>query len=176
MASKTTNNALEALRRRQAAERVALEAASAAGAAVERAREKRTAELVRLDATVGDAERGEDVAVAVLAALVPADVAAELAAVTAARVRLAQQRAAPDEVSARVQELTGGVPVRRRGRPPGGGQPAGPGRARGRAGLVVGGRRSAQEEQGVPEQGHDEQHGGDSDGGGASAGADGKAG
>src|SRR4051794_13008642 len=93
MASKTTNKAVEALKARHAAERTALEAASEAGAAVGRAVQRRAAEVARLDAAVAEAERGADVALAVLASLVPPDVAAALTEETPARVRLGQQRA-----------------------------------------------------------------------------------
>ncbi|RSM47790.1 hypothetical protein DMB66_47545 [Actinoplanes sp. ATCC 53533] len=122
MASKMTNKAVERLKARQAAERVALEAAAEAAAAVGRAVERRSVEVARLDAAVADAERGADVALAVLASLVPADVAAVLTEETPARVRLGQQRAPVEDVTARVEQLTGGVVVaRRRGRPRGSG-------------------------------------------------------
>jgi len=128
MASKTTNKAIEALERRHAAERTALKAATDAGAAVRRAQERRAVELARLDAVVLEAEQGADVALAVLASLVAADVAAMLTEETPARVRQGQQRASAQDVTARVAELTDEVPVaRRRGRPPGGGA-ARPGR------------------------------------------------
>jgi hypothetical protein len=119
MASKSMNRASEVLARRHAAEEKALKVAVSAGVAVQRAQERRAVELARLDAAVADAERGADTALAVLASLVPADVAALLAEETPARVRQAQQRAPGDEVSAQVQVLTGAAPVRRRGRPPG---------------------------------------------------------
>jgi hypothetical protein len=118
MASKTTNSAIDALRARHAAERAALEAATEAGAAVRRAQQRRAAELARWDAAVADAEAGADVALAVLASLMPADVAATLTEETPARVRLGQQRAPVEDVTARVEQLSGGaVTVRRRGRP-----------------------------------------------------------
>ena len=121
MASKTTNNAIEALERRHAAERTALKAATDAGAAVRRAQERRAVELARLDAVVAEAEQGADVALAVLASLVALDVAAMLTDETPARVRQGQQRASAQDVTARVGELTDTVVVaRRRGRPPGG--------------------------------------------------------
>jgi hypothetical protein len=126
MASRMTNKAVEALRARHAAERAALEAASEAGAAVRRAVERRVAELARLDAVVAEAEQGADVALAVLASVVPADVAAALTEETPARVRLAQQRAPVEDVTARVEQLTGGAVVARRGR----GRPRGSGTAR----------------------------------------------
>jgi len=130
MASKTTNEAVEALNRRHAAERAALEAASAASAVVGRAVERRSVEVARLDAAVSEAERGADVALAVLASVVPADVAAALTEETPARLRLAQQRAPVEDVTARVEQLTGGAVVaRRRGRPRGGGGAARTGHA-----------------------------------------------
>jgi hypothetical protein len=126
MASKGTNKAIEALERRHAAERAALKAASDAGAAVRRAQERRAAELVRLDEVVADADRGADVALAVLASLMAPDIAAVLTQETAARVRMGQQRAPAEEVNARVSELGDGVPVvRRRGRPRGSGRSGG---------------------------------------------------
>lgn len=125
MASKGTNKAIEALQRRHEAERAALKAATDAGAAVRLAQERRAAELARLDEVVADAERGADVALAVLASLMAPDIAAVLTEETPARVRLGQQRASVDDVSARVGELTDGAPVvRRRGRPRGSGRPA----------------------------------------------------
>ncbi|MFG1995216.1 hypothetical protein ACGFJ7_35105 [Actinoplanes sp. NPDC048988] len=128
MASKGTNKAIEALQRRHEAERAALKAATDAGAAVRRARERRAAELARWDAVVVEAEQGADFALAVLASLVAPDVAAMLTEETPARVRQGQQRASAQEVAARVGELTDSVVAvaRRRGRPPGGGvQPGG---------------------------------------------------
>jgi hypothetical protein len=125
MASKGTNKAIEALARRHEAERAALKAATDAGAVVRRAQDRRAAELARLDAAVAEAERGADVALAVLASLMAIEVAALLTEETPARVRLGQQRAPVDDVNARVGELTGGVPVaRRRGRPRGSGRPS----------------------------------------------------
>ncbi len=124
MASKTTNSAIEALERRHVAERAALKAATDAGAAVRRAQQRRAAELERLDAMVAEAEQGADVALAVLASLMAPDVAAVLTEETSGRVRLGQQRAPAEDVSARVSELTDGAPVaRRRGRPRGSGRP-----------------------------------------------------
>ncbi len=124
MASKGTNKAIEALQRRHEAERAALQAATDAGAAVRRAQERRAAELARLDEVVADAERGADVALAVLASLMAPDIAAVLTGETPARVRLGQQRASADDVSARVGDLTDGAPLaRRRGRPRGSGRP-----------------------------------------------------
>ncbi|WP_199515726.1 hypothetical protein [Nucisporomicrobium flavum] len=126
MASKTTNSAIEALERRHTAERAALKAATDAGAVVRRAQERRAAELARLDEVVADAERGADVALAVLASLMAADVAAVLMQETPARVRLGQQRAPVEEVNARVSELSDGAPpARRRGRPRGSGRSGG---------------------------------------------------
>jgi hypothetical protein len=120
MASKTTNKAVELLKARQAAERAALEAASEAGLAVGRAVQRRAAEVARLDAAVSEAEQGADLALAVLASLLPADVAAALTGATPARVRLGLQRAPVEDVTARVEQLTGGAVVaRRRGRPRG---------------------------------------------------------
>ena len=126
MASKSMNNATDVLARQQAAERDALKAAGTAGAAVQRAQERRAVELERLDQNVTDAERGADLALAVLAALVGADRSARLTGETLARLRLAQQRASVEDVGKRVQELTGDDPAqpaepaaRRRGRPPG---------------------------------------------------------
>jgi len=125
MASKTTNSAIEALERRHEAERAALKAATDAGAAVRRVQERRAAELARLDEVVAEAERGADVALAVLASLMAPDVAAVLTQESPARVRLGQQRASAEDVNVRVAELTDGVPlVRRRGRPRGSGRPA----------------------------------------------------
>jgi hypothetical protein len=122
MASKTTNKSVEALKARQAAERAALDAASEAGAAVGRAVQRRAAEVARLDAAVAEAGRGADIALAVLASLVPADVAAVLTEETPARVRLGQQRAPVEDVTAQVDRLTGGAVVApRRGRPRGSG-------------------------------------------------------
>ncbi|MEU7906411.1 hypothetical protein [Actinoplanes sp. NPDC049118] len=145
MASKTTNSAIEALERRHAAERAALKAAADAGAAVRRAQQRRAAEVARLDEMVAGAERGADVALAVLASLMAADVAAVLTEETPARVRLGLQRAPMEDVNARVGELTDGVPVvRRRGRPRGSGRPA---RAAGAGSTVVTGGVS---EAGVP--------------------------
>ncbi|GAA3344744.1 hypothetical protein GCM10020358_49200 [Amorphoplanes nipponensis] len=126
MASKTTNSAIKALERRHAAERAALKAAADAGAALRRARERRAAELARLDEMVAEAERGADVALAVLASLMAPDAAAVLMQETPARVRLGQQRAPAEEVNARVSELSDGAPVvRRRGRPRGSGRSGG---------------------------------------------------
>ena len=126
MASKGTNSAIEALERRHTAERAALKAATDAGAAVRRAQARRAAELARLDEVVADAERGADVAVAVLASLMAPDVAAVLTEETPARVRLGQQRAPAEEVNALVNELSDGAPVvRRRGRPRGSGRTGG---------------------------------------------------
>jgi hypothetical protein len=137
MASKTTNSAIEALERRHTAERAALKAATDAGAAVRRAQERRSAELARLDAVVAEAERGADVALAVLASLMATEVAAVLTEKTPARVRLGQQRASVDEVNVRVAELTDGAPVaRRRGRPRGSGRPASDAATPGAAGGV----------------------------------------
>lgn len=125
MSSKTTNSAIEALERRHAAERAALKAATDAGAVVRRAQERRAAELARLDAVVAEAERGADVALAVLATLMAADVTAVLTQESPARVRLGQQRASVEDVNARIGELTDGAPVvRRRGRPRGSGRSA----------------------------------------------------
>jgi len=122
MASRTTNKAVELLKVRQAAERAALEAASEAGAAVGRAVARRAAEMARLDVAVSEAERGADIALAVLASLLPADVAAALTGETPARVRVGQQRAPVEDVTVRVDQLTGGAVVaRRRGRPRGSG-------------------------------------------------------
>jgi hypothetical protein len=93
------------LKRRHTAERAALAAAAA---------------LERLDAAVREAEERADVAWAVLASLMPVDVAALLVEQTPARMRLGQQRAAEAEVTSRMRELTGAAPgFRRRGRPPG---------------------------------------------------------
>ena len=143
MASKGTNKAIEALERRHVAERAALKAATDAGAAVRRAQERRVAELARLDAAVAEAETGADVALAVLASLVAPDVAAVLTEETPARVRMGQQRASVDDVTARVGELTGGVPVvRRRGRPRGSGRPASGVEAAGTARSAGGGSAS----------------------------------
>ena len=141
MASKGTNRAIEALERRHEAERAALKAATDAGAAVRRAQERRAAELARLDEVVADAERGADVALAVLASLMASDIAAVLTEETPARVRLGQQRASADDVSARVGELSDGAPVvRRRGRPRGSGRPpAGGEAARSVGGLIASG-------------------------------------
>jgi hypothetical protein len=139
MASKGTNKAIEALQRRHEAERAALKAATDAGAAVRLAQERRAAELARLDEVVADAERGADVALAVLASLMAPDIAAVLTEETPARVRLGQQRASADDVSARVGELTDGAPVvRRRGRPRRGGRPASGADSGGATGLVGG--------------------------------------
>ncbi|MFC3384390.1 hypothetical protein [Couchioplanes azureus] len=127
MASKMTNSAIEALRRRHAAEHAALKAATDAGAAVRRVQERRAGEMARWDGMVAEAERGADVALAVLASLMASDVAAALTQETPTRVRLGQQRAPVDEVTARLGELTDGVPVtRRRGRPRGSARSARP--------------------------------------------------
>lgn len=126
MASKSMNNATDILARQQASERDALKAAGTAGAAVQRAQERRAVELERLDRNVTDAEGVADLALAVLASLVGADRAARLTGETSARLRQAQQRASVEDVGTRVQQLTGDNPaqpaepaVRRRGRPPG---------------------------------------------------------
>ncbi|MEU4244305.1 hypothetical protein [Actinoplanes sp. NPDC026619] len=136
MASKATNDAVQLLRRRQQAEEGALTSALAATGAAERARRRWEEESARLDAS-------EDAGLAVLAALLPVEVAARLAGVSSARVRQAQQRAAAEVVAARVEELTGGtVAGRRRARREGraeavgGGVPAASGGAE--AGSVVG--------------------------------------
>ncbi|MFI5496602.1 hypothetical protein [Actinoplanes sp. NPDC051859] len=123
MASRATNETIAELKRRQAAELEALTDVTAASGTVDRVRQRRADALERLDADVRDAEGREDMALAVLAVLRP-DVAAGIADVTAARVRQAQQRAPVEEVGARVQELTGAAPPRRRGRPRGAGRPA----------------------------------------------------
>lgn len=165
MASKMTNEAVAALKRRQAAELEALVGAESAAEIVGRARQRRADELERLDAAVGEAEQGEDLALAVLATLVPPDVAAGLAGVTPARVRQAQQRAPVEEVGARVQTLADGAPVPRlRGRPRGSGRPAGRG-----GGRRPGGAPLAQDEQSVGEQRDAEQGSGHTDDGGVSA-------
>ena len=118
-----TNQAVAALKKRQAAELEALVGAATAAEVVSRAQQRRTDELQRLDAAVDEAERGEDLALAVLATLMSPDVAAGLADVAPARMRQAQQRAPVDEVHSRVQALTDGAPVpRRRGRPRGSGR------------------------------------------------------
>lgn len=128
-----TNGAIEALRRRHIAERAALKAATDAGAVVRRAQDRRAVELARLDAVVAAAERGADVALAVLASLMATEVAAVLTEETPARVRLGQQRAAAEDVAARVEQLTGGAAVSRRGRP----------RGSGKASVVRGAREAA---------------------------------
>ena len=92
------NEAIQVLRKRQAVELEALSAVTVAVSVVERARQRRAAEVERLDAVVTDAERGADVALAVLASLMSVDVAAGLVQVPAVRVRQAQQHAPVDEV------------------------------------------------------------------------------
>ncbi|WP_213013687.1 hypothetical protein, partial [Paractinoplanes toevensis] len=119
---KATNGAVDLLRRRQRAEEVALTSALAATGAAERARRKWEEESARLDAS-------EDAGLAVLAELLPVEVAAQLAGVSSARVRQAQQRAVAEVVAARVQELTGGTGQGRRARA----------RRAGRAGAADGG-------------------------------------
>jgi hypothetical protein len=125
MASKTSNEAVQALRQQQKAEETALVAVLGASGAVEQARQRRAAELAALDAAVSEAEAGEDAALAVLAALMPADRAGRLAGVSPARMQQALRRAAAETVTGKLETLTGGdaVAVRRRGRPRGSGTP-----------------------------------------------------
>ncbi|WIN00003.1 hypothetical protein ACTOB_003676 [Actinoplanes oblitus] len=111
MASKATNEQVERLARRHAAEKSALVGALGAAEAVKQAQ-----------AVVASAEAELDLALATLAALMPSDSAAELAEVGAARVVQAVRRAPVEAVTGRVAELTGSVPAKpRRGRPPGSG-------------------------------------------------------
>lgn len=113
MASKTTNEQVDKLARRHAAEKTALVGALGAVDAVKQAQ-----------TVVASAEAGLDLALATLAALMPSDSAAELAEVGAARVQQAVRRASAEAVTGRVAELTGSVPAKpRRGRPPGPGVP-----------------------------------------------------
>jgi hypothetical protein len=154
MASKTSNEAVQALRQQQKAEETALLAVLGASGTVEQARQRRTAELAALDAAVSEAEAGEDVALAVLGTLMPADRAGRLAGVNPTRMQQALRRAAPDTVTGRLETLTGGtVAVRRRGRPPGTGTP----RQARRAGVRVDAGSATDDEH------HDQQ--GDGDGG-----------
>jgi hypothetical protein len=113
MASDSTNVAIEQMRRRHAAQESALRAVTVARGAVEKAQDRRAAELERLDAAVSEAQGGHDEALAVLAELVPASEVADYAGESVARVREAQKRADPAVVSARVAELTKGLPKRR---------------------------------------------------------------
>jgi hypothetical protein len=113
------------MRRRHAAQETALRAVSVARGAVQKAQERRAAELARLDVSVGDAERGLDEAFAVLAGLVsPAEVA-DYAGESLARVREALKRASGEVVAERVAALTEGLSRRR-----------GPGRPRGSRGAA----------------------------------------
>jgi hypothetical protein len=124
MAGKLTNAAVQALRQQQKAEETALMAVLGAGGAVEQARQRRAVELVALDAAVSEAVAGEDVALAVLGALMAADRAGRLAGVSPARMQQALRRAAGETVAGRLEGLTGApVAVRRRGRPRGSGMP-----------------------------------------------------
>jgi hypothetical protein len=123
MASDSTNQAIEQMRRRHAAQESALRAVAVARGAVEKAQDRRAVELGRLDAAVSEAERGHDEALAVLAELVPAAEVADYAGEPVTRVREAQRRASAEVVSARVAALTDGLPKRR-----------GPGRPRGSGG------------------------------------------
>lgn len=128
-------------------------AALAAAKAAERARGRRAAELARLDAAVGEADGAVDLALAVLASLLPVDVAAQLAGASAARVRQAQQRAPQDEVARRAGVVVEAQPVGRRvGRPRGGGRPAGGGLGSGLGAQVV----SAQKDDDRKEDGGDD--------------------
>ncbi|WP_433294562.1 hypothetical protein ACQP2F_33420 [Actinoplanes sp. CA-030573] len=128
MASDSTNVAIEQMRRRHAAQESALRAVAVARGGVEKAQDRRAAELERLDAAVSEAQGGHDEALAVLAELVPAAEVADYAGESVARVREAQKRADAAAVSARVAELTEGLAKRR-----------GPGRPRGlgRGGAAV---------------------------------------
>ena len=120
------NEAIQVLRKRQAVELEALSAVTVAVSVVERARQRRAAEVERLDAVVTEAERGADVALAVLASLMSVDVAAGLVQVPVARVRQAQQHAPVEDVGLRVQDLTGDtVRPATRGRPRGAGRSSG---------------------------------------------------
>src|SRR4051812_31555019 len=69
MASDSTNQAIEQMRRRHSAQESALRAVAVARGAVEKAQDRRAVELGRLDAAVSEAERGHDEALAVLAEL-----------------------------------------------------------------------------------------------------------
>jgi hypothetical protein len=135
MASKTSNEAVQALRQQQKAEETALVAVLGASGALEQARQRRAAELAALDAAVSEAEAGEDVALAVLGALMPADRAGRLAGVSPARMQQALRRAAGETVTGKLEALTGSgtVAVRRRGRPRGSGVPRRAGRSGERA-------------------------------------------
>jgi hypothetical protein len=151
MASKTSNEAVQALRQQQKAEEAALLAVLAAVGAVEQARQRRTAELAALDAAVSEAEAGEDVALAVLGTLMPADRAGRLAGVAPTRMQQALRRAAADTVTGRMEALTGETAVvRRRGRPPGTGTPrqARRGVVRVEAGSAADGEHHDQQERG----------------------------
>ncbi|BEL12861.1 hypothetical protein Q0Z83_110520 [Actinoplanes sichuanensis] len=150
MASKTSNEAVQALRRQQKAEETALLAVLGASGTVEQTRQRRAAELAALDAAVSEAEAGEDLALAVLGALMPADRAGRLAGVTPARMQQALRRAATDAVTGRLEALTGETAVvRRRGRPPGTGAP----RQARRSGVRVEGGSATDDEH------HDQQDG-----------------
>lgn len=113
MASDSTNAAIDQMRRRHAAQESALRAVTVARGAVEKAQDRRATELERLDAAVSEAQGGHDAALAVLAELVPAAEVAGYAGESVARVREAQKRADAAVVSARVAELTEGLPKRR---------------------------------------------------------------
>lgn len=116
---------MQALRQQQKAEESALLAVIGASGTVEQARQRRAAEVEALDAAVSEAEAGEDVALAVLGALMPADRAGRLAGVSPARMQQALRRTAAETVAGKLETLTGGgaVAVRRRGRPRGSGAP-----------------------------------------------------
>jgi hypothetical protein len=153
MASKTSNEAVQALRRQQKAEETALLAVLGASGTVEQTRQRRAAELAALDAAVSDAEADEDLALAVLGALMPADRAGRLAGVTPTRMQQALRRAATDAVTGRLEALTGETAaVRRRGRPPGTAAPR-----QARRGVV-----RVEADSATDDEHHDQQDGSDS--------------
>lgn len=126
MASRTMNDSIRALRERHAqaqaalqaqqrAEQSAMELVATAAGAVAAARDRRAAALAQLDAAVVDAERDQEVALAVLAVFLGDDeAAATVAGVDLTAVRTARRRAPRELVDAtiaRVRDSSG----RRRG-------------------------------------------------------------
>jgi hypothetical protein len=107
MASKLGNDRIDALRGRQRRERNAVMAVAAAQAAIEVAAAHRADVLVKLDAAVVKSEHGLDVALAVLASLMPDDATAEIVGVEVAAVRAARKRVGAAELSHAVARLDG---------------------------------------------------------------------
>lgn len=127
MASRATNDAVARLReqhavqqrdlrRRQAAQKRALDAVAAGQAVVEAAERERDAVTARLNEAAADAVQRRDVAVAVLVRLSSSvQDAAVLVGPSLAEVRRAVQRAPDAAVDAQAEQLVAGLSKRRRG-------------------------------------------------------------